>query len=64
MMSKKEMRANPQALKAMRKEFARLSGKCWVEKDRRSKAEVMVEARKNNVQVHFSIVYGIIGDSI
>ena len=37
MMSKKEMREIPEALDVMRKEFARLSGKCWIEKDRRSK---------------------------
>ena len=46
----------------MRKEFARLSGKCWIEKDRRSKREVMAEARKNNEEVHFSMVHGIIGE--
>ena len=47
MMSKKEMREIPEALEAMRKEFARLSGKCWIEKNRRSKKDVIAEAHKN-----------------
>ena len=47
MMSKKEMREIPEALEAMRKEFSRLSGKFWIEKDRRSKKDVIAEAHKN-----------------
>ena len=62
MMSKKEMREIPEALEAMRKEFARLSGKCWIEKDRRSKREVIAEARKTREVIHFSMVHGIIGE--
>ena len=62
MISKKEMREIPEALEAMRKEFARLSGKCWIEKDRRSKKEVIAEAQKNGEEVHFSMVHGIIGE--
>ena len=56
------MREIPEALEAMRKEFARLSGKCWIEKDRRSKKEVIAEAQKNGEEAHFSMVHGIIGE--
>ena len=62
MMSKKEMREIPEALEAMRKEFARLSGRCWIEKDRRSKREVIAEARKTGEVIQFSMVHGIIGE--
>ena len=50
------MREIPEALEAMRKEFARLSGKCWIEKDRRSKREVIAEARKTGEV--YTLFYG------
>ncbi len=56
------MRQIPEALEAMRKGFARLSGKRWIEKDRRSKREVIAEARKTGELIHFSMVHGIIGE--
>ncbi len=46
MISQQEMRQIPEALEAMGKEFARPSGRCWIEKDRRSKQEVIAEAGK------------------
>ncbi len=48
----------------MRKEFARLSGKLWIEKDRRSKREVIAEARKTGEAIHFSKVHGLNGEKV
>ncbi len=45
MISKKEAKQIPEAMEAMRKEFARLSCRCWIESDRRSKQEVIKEAK-------------------
>ena len=45
MISRKEAKQIPEAMEAMRKEFARLSGRCWIESDRRGKQEVINEAK-------------------
>ena len=51
-------------MEAMRKEFARLSGRCWIESDRRGKQEVINEAKLKGEEVHFSMVHGIIGEKV
>ena len=62
MISRKEANQIPEALEAMRKEYQRLSGKCWIEGNRRSKQDVIRDARARGVEVHFSMVHGIIGE--
>ncbi len=61
MISINEANQIPEALEAMRKEYQILSGKCWIEGNRRSKQDVIREARERGVEVHFSMVHGIIG---
>ena len=46
----------------MRKEYQRLSEKCWIEANRRSKQDVIREAKAKGEEVHFSMVHGIIGE--
>ena len=51
----------PEAMEAMKKEYARLAARCWNELDRRSKDDAIREARAEGREVQFSMVYGIIG---
>ena len=60
--SKAEARLIPEAMEALKKEFAGLSSKCWVEADRRPRAEVIAEAKAKGIDIQFSAVYGIIGE--
>ncbi len=62
LVSRSEAQSNPKAAEALRKEFAGLSAKCWDEKKRRSKADVMAEAKRTGVEVQFSAVHGIVGE--
>jgi hypothetical protein len=61
MISKGEAKQIPAAVEAMRKEFARLSGKCWIEADRRSKQDVIREAKLKGEEEQLSRVHWIIG---
>ena len=64
MISRKEANQIPEALDAMRKEYQRLSGKCWIEANRRSKQDVIREAKAKGEEAHFSMVHGIIGEDM
>jgi electron transfer flavoprotein alpha/beta subunit len=46
MLSRKEALQIPEAMEAMKKEYARLAARCWNERDRRSKDDVIREARE------------------
>ncbi len=45
MLSKGEAKLIPEAMEAIRQEYARLSGRCWIEADRGSKQDVIKEAK-------------------
>ncbi len=60
MLSRKEALRIPEAMEATKKEHARLAARCWNERDRRSKDDVIREARAEGRKVQFSMVYGII----
>ena len=62
MLSRKEALRIPEAMEAMKKEYARLAARCGNERDRRSKDDVIREARAEGREVQFSMVYGIIGE--
>ena len=62
MISGKEANQIPEALEAMRKEYQRLSGKCWIEANRRSKQDFIREAKAKGEEAHFSMVHGSIGE--
>ena len=57
-----EVKRNQQARDALVKEFSTLRGKCWDEKARRAKADVIRDAKKRGVEVHFAALYGICGE--
>jgi len=62
MMNRNEVKANPKALEAIKKEYAGLADRCCFEKDRRAKADVIAEARRNGEEVQFASLHGIIGE--
>ena len=62
MMSKGDAKKMPAAMEAMRQEFSRLSGRCWIEADRRGNQDVIREAKLKGEEIHFSMVHGIIGE--
>ena len=51
-----------EAMEAMRKEYARLAACCWNERCRRSKDDVIREAREEGRDAVVSMVYGTFGE--
>ena len=57
MVSRAEMRTNAKAEAALRKEFAGLASKCWNERNRRPRADVVAEARREGRTIQFASVH-------
>ncbi len=49
-------------MEALRKEFARFSEKCWIERNRQGKRDVIEEAKATGEEVHSSIAHVIAGE--
>ena len=61
--SRAEAKHNPKAREAVAKEWAGLRNrKVWIEANRRSKKDVIAEAKLKGEEVQFSSIYGIIGE--
>ena len=58
MISRAEFRTNPKAQAALKKEFLGLSMKCWDERKRRPRAEVIAEARSEGRIIQFASIHG------
>ena len=58
MISRAEVKTNPNAQAALNNEFLKLTMPCWDEKKTRSRADVIAEARREGRGIRFATVHG------